>query len=860
MVEDTVYKIALAGLLHDIGKFAERAGFHAEEEFLLSNADLYQPYIKVQNRHTHKHAVYTAAFIDHISKLLPREFNIGQWGLGDSFANLSAGHHKPETPLQWIVAVADRVSSGFDRDQFEGSYNLHAEIKAFKSARLMTLFEQLSIDGDNSEKKIEDFHYRYPLKGFSADKLTPSTIDTSVPGSDDEAVSEYNELLLNFLNDLEHVQHKESIPLWFEHFDSLFMIYASTIPAATVGGIVPDVSLYDHSKSVSAFSSALYLYHAENNSLNVEAVKNYDEEKFLIISGDFYGIQDFIFAEGGRTGKAAAKLLRGRSFYVSLLGELAADMFCRELGLPVSSIVLNAAGKFTILAPNTKSAKDSISRTEEVINNWLVKKFYGEASMGISYISATCEDFITNKFPDLWEKLTKASERKKSSKIDLDKFGGSVSDYLDSFNNEAGICVYCNKRPADIGIKDRSDESLNSCTICSDHKFIGEHLVKKDRLAITVIDADLHGDKLREPIYGKYQLGFTTGNLAGLVKQGQLLKYWDISIADDGSISRDVTAKMISGYVPRYDKSDESDEMLDRLLSGDKSDTKKEELLDAIRDGVPKSFHHISKMALNNEGNTKKFSGIEALGILKADVDNLGLLFSCGMPAKRITLSRIASMSRQLNQFFSVYLPYALKTNERFKDIYTVFAGGDDLFLIGPWNRIVEFSTFMHESFNAYTCGNKDITISAGISINKPGTPVKLLAECSEEALEHSKIAGRNRLPLFEEDVLWADIHKLHEVKEKIEKWIADKTISKSLLYKLNGLMQQADQAEMLKNMDEITIEDMECLKWGSSLRYAVVRNVAGNDVEDVLVAAKWLSEYGCKFKIPLWQVMYEQR
>lgn len=37
-----------------------------------------------------------------------------------------------------------------------------------------------------------------------------------------------------------------------------------------------------------------------------------------------------------------------------------------------------------------------------------------------------------------------------------------------------------------------------------------------------------------------------------------------------------------------------------------------------------------------------------------------------------------------MNFFFVVYLPHLLKTHPDFRDVYTVFAGGDDLFLIGP--------------------------------------------------------------------------------------------------------------------------------------------------------------------------------
>lgn len=72
-MDDNIYKIAIAGFLHDIGKFAERGEMEVAPEFLNTYANLYQPFF--DNRHTHKHAVYTAAFIDHIEKNLPKEFN-----------------------------------------------------------------------------------------------------------------------------------------------------------------------------------------------------------------------------------------------------------------------------------------------------------------------------------------------------------------------------------------------------------------------------------------------------------------------------------------------------------------------------------------------------------------------------------------------------------------------------------------------------------------------------------------------------------------------------------------------------------------------------------------------------------------
>ena len=121
MIDETTLKVAIAGFMHDIGKLADKNVFNISEQFLIDNADLYQPHYK--GNYTHRHSVYTAAFIDHIEKLLPRKFNQANWGLKDSFINLAAGHHKPETQMQWIIAMADRISSGWDRDEFDKEYN-----------------------------------------------------------------------------------------------------------------------------------------------------------------------------------------------------------------------------------------------------------------------------------------------------------------------------------------------------------------------------------------------------------------------------------------------------------------------------------------------------------------------------------------------------------------------------------------------------------------------------------------------------------------------------------------------------------------------------------------------------------------
>ncbi|NOY64109.1 MAG: type III-A CRISPR-associated protein Cas10/Csm1 [Nitrospirae bacterium] len=878
-MDETVFKIAIAAFLHDIGKFAERAsvkesdseelvpGFHIGMEFLNNNRDLYQPHFK--GNYTHLHAVYTAAFIDHFEKILPSKFNRTGWGLDDSFINLAAKHHLPETPLQWIVAVADRVSSGFDRKSFEQTYNTRADVKDYKKVRLASIFEQLARNGTSTK----DTRYRYPLGMISPANIFPG--ESVTPQNREVAEKEYRDLLFEFVDGLEKIiktGHGENVPLWFDHFDSLFMLYASHIPAATVGQDIPDVSLYDHSRMTSAIASALYLYHKETGTLSVDNIKSYEPSKLMLINGEFYGIQNFIFTEGGSTGKASAKLLRGRSFYVSLLSELAADMICRRVGLPSTSIILNAAGKFTILAPNTESIRNTLEKVEDDVNRWLISNFYGEASIGLASVEASCNDFVSGSFPSLLERLSREIERRKFKKVSLEKYGGVVTDYLDGFDNRLGICPFCNRRPAtDEGTVEISrDDRIYACRICTDHVFIGTHLVKQDRIAITVADADITGKKLLEPLFGQYQLFFPSGKLLELARHGRLLKYWDISVPESGVFKKDFTTKFINGYVPKYDKGDESDEMIDRYLHGEKTERKQEEILYAVKKDLPKTFHHIAKMALNrvqaseNGSRHQSFEGIEAIGVFKADVDHLGQLFATGLPAERLTLSRLATMSRLMNQFFAMYVPHLLKTEEKFKDIYTVFAGGDDLFLIGPWNRTVEFAGIIYERFREYVCYNPDITLSAGLHVCKPNTPVLHLAKASEEVLDKSKSVGRDRITVFGEAVTWKDFTELEEIRDTIERWKAGGVVNNAMLYRLNRLLYMAECERKLVSrlIYGVSLDDLECLKWQAMLKYTIVRNMKNNEklMEEVLNVGQWIHRHGGAFKIPLWQVIYNHR
>lgn len=48
------------------------------------------------------------AFIQYFKEVLPEALNRTDWGEGDAFIDLVAGGRLPKTPMQWVVATADR--------------------------------------------------------------------------------------------------------------------------------------------------------------------------------------------------------------------------------------------------------------------------------------------------------------------------------------------------------------------------------------------------------------------------------------------------------------------------------------------------------------------------------------------------------------------------------------------------------------------------------------------------------------------------------------------------------------------------------------------------------------------------------
>ncbi|MCF8025659.1 MAG: type III-A CRISPR-associated protein Cas10/Csm1 [Desulfobacteraceae bacterium] len=866
-MDDTTLKIAIAGFSHDMGKLAGKDVLNLDpEEFDRRAAD----FLPVRDgRYTHGHALYTALFIDRFIDCLPEEFS-RPWGEGDGLVKLAASHHSPSTAMEWIIAEADRISSGMDREEYDAAKNAAVSFRDFEKTRMVPILECLDPSGQADFTTSECYGHAYPLQPLSPENIFPRPAGEVMPSDRETAKAQYAALFKGFAEALERIPHRGCIGLWFEHFESLVMQYASHLPAARAGNVIPDVSLFDHMKTTAALAAALYVYHRDTGTLEAKAVRAEDPEKFLLVTGEFHGIQSFIFTGFGDTRRFRSKLLRGRSFYVSAVMEMAAHMLCTEIGIPVTSVILNAGGKFTILAPNTSQAGQAVEQTAQKIEQWFAGHTFGEAGISISSVAAAPADFKSGGYQDLHDRMNRAVLAKKYNRIDLDAYGGVIENYFDGVKEE--LCPFCGKRPVHASAVLR--EGYKACTLCRDHVFLGENLVRKDVLAVLDANTDSHAGakKLMEPLFGRYQFVFPEGLLNGheadamesKAEKKELLRYWAMALPSGGPPAQQATLKFFNGYVPAYSEEDLSDPRIHAVPGEDEVDLHRQ-----ARENAPKMFNHIAALAKQVDSD-EKLAGVEALGVVKADVDNLGLLMSCGLRENLYSISRIATLSRQMNNFFAVFLPHFLGKHPAYKNIYTVFAGGDDLFLIGPWNHIMDFAPELAETFSAYVCKNSNVTLSAGISFHKPHTPVNAMAEAAESALERSKADGRNRLTVFGETVVWDEAFDLYGIRDVFERWLEQEYVSPTMLYRLNRFVEMADREKKLTSDDGgIDMQEMECTRWRALLAYAAERNVLKTDdpadrknrVAEVHgKAAEWLTSWGGSLRVPLWYVQYNRR
>ncbi len=748
----------LAALLHDIGKFYQRA----DDSFNNKQSQLSDYSKQLANdicplsdngKFGYQHVVWTNEFFERVGlklKQIPNYIgNVCETSNENCLANLACNHHKPQTEVQAIITMADWWSAGIDRrDAIEKE---EAEDKVSKINWGKTRYKHIPLYSIFNTIKDGNAKYAFPLEQLD---ITGREFPMEISSVDDGLSQEKYKILWDkFIRDFDKLP-TDSMHGFTESLVYLLKKFTWCIPSNTMD--MANVSLFDHLKTTAAFADCLYVYYLENevdfkwSNSNKKLTLNEEKYPVILLGCDISGIQKFIYNIASRK---AATSLKGRSFYLQLMIDSIIQRFILhdDIKATVGHVVYSSGGKFYMLLPNTAKVQKAINEITAEIEKDIWSEHKGQLivnieSVAFAYRNNSNEiDFVGAKpgekdLGKLWKKLADKLVEKKNKKFS----NVIINNFNDFFEpNENGgdvkVCAVTGEELKKGDYQEIKDTDTIISNVVNEQIKLGETLKDVDYL----ITYKGHND------YSKYlsnrsKVETTIFNVANyLFDQTEITKdeadFRKITSADVSRVKRinntEFLAAPLKGQHVSYGF---------QFYGGNKQA--------AYDDKRDRTFEELTRKDINKKDSETYF------GVLRMDVDGLGEIFIHGLKDEHKTFSAYATLSSALDWFFSGYLN---TIREKYKDnVNILYSGGDDVFAIGRWDLLISFAEDIRSEFQRYV-GREDISISAGITIVGNKYPIAKAAELAGEA-EHAskefkddKLGAKNAINFLGKTVSW---------------------------------------------------------------------------------------------------------
>lgn len=192
----------------------------------------------------------------------------------------------------------------------------------------------------------------------------------------------------------------------------------------------------------------------------------------------------------------------------------------------------------------------------------------------------------------------------------------------------------------------------------------------------------------------------------------------------------------------------------------------------------------------------EEYAGETYLGILRMDVDGLGARFIRGFK----DLEEYTAFSQRMAIFFDKNIRTIQQKDYYRNDLNIIYAGGDDLFAVGRWDKIIEFAAEVRQQFMQHMQG-EGVTISGGIVIVHPKFPIAKAAILSGEAEEKAKTynnSQKNAICFFNQCVSWdKEYDEVLQMKNEMLYQIDTNGVSKGLLQQMMLYAQMAERGDL---------------------------------------------------------------
>lgn len=718
--------LAIAGLLHDVGKFYQRTGSDREK------VKLYLPIFcppAEGGRYTRWHAAFTALFFEENLRFL--------WepGAGDNHVQTwAAKHHAASRPLEWIVQEADRLASAQDRGQNDESYEGWDAVVA---TRLLPI---LAVVGEKGAENLD--RLSIPLEPLSPTPFDPLVTPTRGARTTAEHEARYREFWTGFVEGVRSLPRDDDAR-FVENLDGLLERYASAVPASTTDP-GRDVSLYNHSRAVAAIAVALYDELTAGEGLEeiviTEAVlRDRACPRFALLAGDLFGIQDFIYTIPY---KGAARQLRGRSFGLHLMSEAIAFRLLRVLDLPLTNLIYVGGGKMFLLVParSLQAARVEAGRIDAA----LLARHRGRLGFGLGARLLSGEDLkkgqcLGRAWREALEDLRSARQR---------RFRGLPVDAVERLFEPQRFLA--GSQPCPVCGVDSQDVGETGCEECAAFDDLGTRL----NTARWVI-------RIEGP-----QADLDSRQAAGRT---------------EGGAARVVLPDLETAFLVGRERPPDTEGVV--LALNPEPDG--ESVASAFRWVACNRPESASGKALTYEDLADRSTGASRLGVLRMDVDNLGSLFHGGFAetpgAKRpSTFSRLAQLSRDLARFFGGGVYWIVNGDPELGDrVHIVYSGGDDLFVVGALSEMPRLALAIRRAFSRAGGENPALSLSGGLAVVSGRYPIARAAEVAHaleaeaKAFERPGGGKKDALAFFGRSVGFEAVSEILGLARELALWVS---------------------------------------------------------------------------------------
>jgi CRISPR-associated protein Csm1 len=610
----------------------------------------------------------------------------------------------------------------------------------------------------NSKAALEDIFNRFGHQAgvkryFKARKLDLS--GENIFAQTDSTVfsdSEYGAILTKIKATLQVIDFDEK---YTQSVLNLLEATASFIPSSTNMMEVADISLYDHLKLTAGIAAAIYVYLKDQQISDYKKIlfdhsqDFYQQKAFLLASFDISGIQDFIYTI---TSKGAHKQLRSRSFYLDMISEWIVDSLLAACQLTRANLMYSGGGHAYFILPNTPAIKEKIAQVQASFDRFFLARFQTKL-----YVAFGSAEFAANQvmqgndsqqYQEIFRHISQQISRQKLSRYSL-----AALKQLNAGGKKTGReCAVCHN-------VDDLVETTNECQLC----YSLEHFSKD-------IQHDHYFEVNAEADASSLQIG----------ENAYLHR---ISLEE-------IKAHQFTGKLYSKNQLNTGENQATRLWIGDYTDL------------ANNNFSEYAQRKWTFDENQQPL-GIKRIAALRCDVDDLGYAFMAGFSQQNNgiynTFGRTATFSRSMSIFFKLYINQFAKENERRLSI--IYAGGDDVFILGAWDEIFKFAVELRQNFLKWS--NNKLTLSAGIGIFPDKTPIDIIARTTGSLEEAAKDNGKDSICLFADQFVFKydDFinNVLHDKLVVIQNFFANESErGKAFIYKLLDLIRQRDSQDRI--------------------------------------------------------------